>query len=269
MMPSNRMTPDEIAAQKARMEKLAKRFPSLRPPKVKVVQYPAPIQWRDASLYRDLGYWVLPVERSQLDKGLERPEGAFAHGVIGDPSNPNDVTVGIGGCRLFIGNASLEDCKASWCGFVRIDVPTDKIVARELGEVVARYLPGGPIRVDAATPSLLFPFQLAPGEVAGGFDPREWTRATNGYALPTDARSDGLNRVSVCTAAECFIPNGHRYSWVDGRELLAVPRAALPTLSMAQSRGLVIECDAFLTARVAAPPTRIERMIARVTRKHA
>jgi hypothetical protein len=257
MMPSNRMTPDEIAAQKARMEKLARKYPSLRPPKVKVVQYPAPIQWRDATLYRDLGYWALPVERRQLDKGLERPEGAFAHGVIGEPCNANDVTVGIGGCRLFIGNASLDAIQSTWCGFVRIDVPTDKIVARELGEVVARYLPAGPIRVDASTPSLLFPFQLCAADVAKGWDPREWMRSTNPYTPG--------GKVSVCTAGDAFIPNGHRYSWVDGRELLAVPRAALPTLSIKQSRALVIDCDALLTARVAVPPTGLQQRIARIT----
>jgi hypothetical protein len=233
------MTPhDEQKARAARMEKLARKYPSLRPPKVKPRVFPSPLlPWSDAQAYRDAGFYVIPVEHFQLEAGHEVPSGgASAWGLIGDPTRPENCTVGILPAVLPL-RLGLDECLTTRCGVARIDADS-KHVAAALFDVVLRYLPGAPVRTTTGSHDLLVPFRLE-----NQFDARDSSHHTNTAG----------NRVQLETAATCFIPGGGPYAWTDGRDLLAVPRTELPLLTRDAAVTLMRECVDVLTAGVPKP----------------
>jgi hypothetical protein len=207
--------------------------------------------WHDAPAYAGLSYCPLPVEISQAEKGLEIPTGggwAFGGGTVWEQDfDKNTVAILCG--RLpwphSQGTTSLADCQRTWIATARINVHSHTRTARDVEAIVAKSAGDAPVRECRDSAALLVPFRV-------DVDPRSFGQQTSSHRLPGDARFSPMNSVVIECSGACFIAGGGNWSWKGGRDLLTVPRSALPLLSPESARAMIEECDAAMRAKAAA-----------------
>jgi hypothetical protein len=212
--------------------------------------------WHDAPLYKAQGYQPIHVEKSRADDGHETArEGPWAFGPIGAADLYADSNVvAILGARLPWpnGNTPMDDLRVTWIAFIRLDIHRNKKLAAACEVIVRSHVDGdSPVRVMQDSTALLLPFRIA--DVMG--DSQRYTLRSAYVSVPGDSIhvNGGMgSSVSVSACGACFIADGGRFSWRDGRGLLQVPRSELPALSVDSARAIVSECQDALSIQAAA-----------------
>jgi hypothetical protein len=198
---------------------------------------PPLVPYADVARYREAGYHTLPIERTQLDHGYEKPAGGGWLWPMRDPEHPEQFTLGIH-CGVFPheggGAVTLFDCRRTWLALCRVSGFTDKRLARDV-EAVLTGAGNPPVRATTGNLDLLVPFRVdAP-------DCRAINFRTQGFG----------GSFTIQGGPVCFMAGGGPFEWRNDRDLLAVRHDDLPLLTPEGARELSHTVDMLTVRRVA------------------
>jgi hypothetical protein len=210
--------------------------------------------WADADVYARNGYCVVQCSASRVDEGKEPPPNSYTASIhyAGNEIRERDYNdaVAILSQRLPHQGISNDFAMGSWVSILRIDVRTDKKLARDIEALIAPRLcwadgvttKHAPVRLSPDSSALLMVFRLPPD--SGYVSPFAKSRE---FRLPKDGKWDDPNRVAISTAYGAFIAS--HYEWRHGLDLRAVNRDALPVMDQETAGAIIADVGKLLEAR--------------------